>query len=115
MLCDAAGQIAEVVRRRRTPLRNSAPSPLVNTGILAADAAALRGWIARLDRNNAQGEYYLTDIFAMARENRAALSVECADPVEAAGANDPWQLTELEAHFRGRARALAGARRRALG
>jgi bifunctional UDP-N-acetylglucosamine pyrophosphorylase/glucosamine-1-phosphate N-acetyltransferase len=108
VLCDAAGHIAEVVEEKDATAEQRAVT-LVNTGILAADAAALRGWIARLDRNNAQGEYYLTDIFAMAaRENRAALSVECADPVEAAGANDPWQLTELEAHFRGRAaRSLA--------
>ena len=77
---------------------------LVNTGILVADAKALRGWIKRLDRNNAQGEYYLTDIFRMAAEEaRAALSVECADPVEAAGANNALQLTELEAAYRQRA------------
>ncbi len=108
VLCDADGQIAEVVEEKDASEEQRAVT-LVNTGILAADVAALRGWIARLDRNNAQGEYYLTDIFAMAaRENRAALSVECADPVEAAGANDAWQLTELEAHFRRRAaRALA--------
>ncbi len=108
VLCDAAGQIAEVVEEKDATGEQRAVT-LVNTGILAADAAALRGWIARLDRNNAQGEYYLTDIFAMAAaENRAALSIECADPVEAAGANDPWQLTELETHFRRRAaRALA--------
>jgi bifunctional UDP-N-acetylglucosamine pyrophosphorylase/glucosamine-1-phosphate N-acetyltransferase len=81
---------------------------LVNTGILVAEAQALRGWIGRLDRNNAQGEYYLTDIFRMATaENRAALSVECVDPIEAAGANNPLQLAELEAAYRQRAaRAL---------
>lgn len=84
---------------------------LVNTGILAAEAAALRGWIGRLDRNNAQGEYYLTDVFALAAaENRAALSIECTDPVEAAGANNPLQLAELEAQYRRRrARELLAA------
>ena len=76
---------------------------LINTGILAADATGLRRWIGRLDRNNAQGEYYLTDIFAMAAaEGAAARSVECADPVEAAGANNPLQLAELEAQYRQR-------------
>ncbi|WP_426661690.1 bifunctional UDP-N-acetylglucosamine diphosphorylase/glucosamine-1-phosphate N-acetyltransferase GlmU [Rhodanobacter aciditrophus] len=81
---------------------------LVNTGILVAPAAALRGWIGRLDRNNAQGEYYLTDVFRLANEERRpALSVECADPVEASGANDALQLSELEAEHRRRAaRAL---------
>lgn len=108
VLCDAAGQVLEVIEEKDANDGQRAID-LVNTGILAAESTSLRGWIARLDRNNAQGEYYLTDIFGMAAsENRAALSIECADPVEAAGANDPWQLTELEAHFRQRAaRALA--------
>jgi bifunctional UDP-N-acetylglucosamine pyrophosphorylase/glucosamine-1-phosphate N-acetyltransferase len=81
----------------------------INTGIVAAHAAALKRWTAKLDRNNAQGEYYLTDIFAMAAaENRPAFCVECDDEMEAAGANNPWQLTELEAVYRQRAaKALA--------
>jgi len=77
---------------------------LVNTGILVAPAAALRVWIAGLDRDNAQGEYYLTDIFSMANEEkRPALSVECSDPVEASGANDALQLATLETEYRRRA------------
>ncbi|GAB3779168.1 bifunctional UDP-N-acetylglucosamine diphosphorylase/glucosamine-1-phosphate N-acetyltransferase GlmU [Dyella agri] len=87
---------------------------LVNTGILVAPAAALRVWLAGLDCDNAQGEYYLTDIFAMANEEkRPALSVECGDPVEASGANDALQLSTLETEYRQRAtRALqlAGVR-----
>jgi len=107
------GEIRAVVEEKEADDSQRAIN-LVNTGILAAEAQALRGWIGRLDRNNAQAEYYLTDIFRMAaEEGRAALSVECADPVEAAGANDPWQLSELEAHYRqraARALALAGVR-----
>jgi bifunctional UDP-N-acetylglucosamine pyrophosphorylase / glucosamine-1-phosphate N-acetyltransferase len=77
---------------------------LVNTGILAADSTSLRRWIATLDRDNAQGEYYLTDIFAAAaKENRAARCIECEDPSEAVGANDPVQLADLEARYRRRA------------
>ena len=77
---------------------------LINTGILAAEADALRRWIGQLNRNNAQGEYYLTDIFAFAAdENRAAHSIECDDPLEASGANDPRQLAELETQYRQRA------------
>ena len=81
---------------------------LINTGILAGEAASLKRWIAGLDRNNAQGEFYLTDIFKQAAaENRAAQSIECDDPVEAAGANNPWQLGELEdAHRKRAAEAL---------
>jgi bifunctional UDP-N-acetylglucosamine pyrophosphorylase/glucosamine-1-phosphate N-acetyltransferase len=74
---------------------------LINTGIVAAAAAPLKQWIARLGRNNAQGEYYLTDIFQMAaEEGRAARCVECQDALEAAGANNPWQLAELEDAYR---------------
>jgi len=107
VLCDGDGRVRAVVEEKDADAGQRAVN-LVNTGMLVADAAALRGWIKRLDRNNAQGEYYLTDIFGMAAaEQRPALSVECADPVEAAGANNPLQLTELEAAFRQRAaRAL---------
>ena len=108
VLRDGNGLVRAVVEEKDADDTQRAVS-LINTGILAVEANALKRWIDKLDRNNAQGEYYLTDIFAMAAgENRPALSVECDDPVEAAGANNPWQLAELEAHYRRRAaRALA--------
>jgi bifunctional UDP-N-acetylglucosamine pyrophosphorylase/glucosamine-1-phosphate N-acetyltransferase len=113
VLRDADGRVAGVVEEKDADAAQRAIR-LVNTGILAGDAATLRGWIARLDRNNAQGEYYLTDVFAMAAaEGRPAVCVECADPVEAAGANDPLQLAGLEEHHRRRAARelmLAGVR-----
>ena len=103
VLCDGAGRVQAVVEEKDADATQRAIN-LVNTGILVAAAQALRGWSSRLDRNNAQGEYYLTDIFRMAaEENRAALSVECVDPLETAGANDPLQLTGLEAAYRQRA------------
>ncbi|MDN5925135.1 MAG: NTP transferase domain-containing protein, partial [Xanthomonadales bacterium] len=71
---------------------------LTNTGMLAADAACLRGWLAAVGNSNAQGEYYLTDIFAMAAA--AATPAVCNllhDAHKAAGANDAWQLAQLEA------------------
>ena len=72
----------------------------VNTGILAADAVALKGWLQRLSNDNAQGEYYLTDVFAMAAaEYNAAEIVMVEDAVETEGANDPWQLGQLERAF----------------
>lgn len=107
VLRDGNGHVRNVVEEKDASDEQRAID-LVNTGILVAPAAALRQWIARLDRNNAQGEYYLTDIFAMAAgEARPALSVECADPLEASGANDALQLAGLEAEYRQRAaRAL---------
>ncbi|PBJ81695.1 UDP-N-acetylglucosamine diphosphorylase/glucosamine-1-phosphate N-acetyltransferase [Lysobacteraceae bacterium NML93-0399] len=87
---------------------------LVNTGILAAEATALKAWLARLSSDNAQGEYYLTDVFAMAAdEYSAAQIVMVDDALEAEGANDPWQLSQLERAWQLRAvKALcaAGAR-----
>ncbi|WP_337244607.1 bifunctional UDP-N-acetylglucosamine diphosphorylase/glucosamine-1-phosphate N-acetyltransferase GlmU [Luteimonas sp. gir] len=87
---------------------------LVNTGILAAEATALKSWLARLSSDNAQGEYYLTDVFAMAAdEYSAAQIIMVDDPLEAEGANDPWQLAQLERAWQLRAvRALCqrGAR-----
>jgi bifunctional UDP-N-acetylglucosamine pyrophosphorylase / glucosamine-1-phosphate N-acetyltransferase len=84
---------------------------LVNTGIVAASAAPLRRWLARVGNHNAQREYYLTDIFALAAaDGDAAACAVCIDAHEAFGANDPWQLAELERHYQRRqARALCAA------
>ena len=77
---------------------------LVNTGVIAAPAASLRRWLGRLGNDNAQGEYYLTDIFAMARaEGHPAAQVGCDEAGEAEGANDPVQLARLERAFQLRA------------
>ncbi len=77
---------------------------LVNTGVIAAPAASLRHWLGRLGNDNAQGEYYLTDIFAMARaEGHPAAQVGCDEAGEAEGANDPVQLARLERAFQLRA------------
>ena len=110
VLRDGNGMVREVVEDKDADDHQRAIN-LVNTGILAAQSTSLRRWIGQLNRDNAQGEYYLTDIFALAAaENRASFSLECADAVEAAGANTPLQLSELEAHYRRRAaRELADA------
>jgi bifunctional UDP-N-acetylglucosamine pyrophosphorylase/glucosamine-1-phosphate N-acetyltransferase len=82
---------------------------VINTGIVAADARALRDWLGRLRTDNAQGEYYLTDIFAMAAEGGdPAAVVRVEDPIETEGANDAWQLAQLERAWQLRAaRSLA--------
>ena len=103
VLCDGIGRVQIVIEEKDAD-HVQRGLDRVNTGILVADARALRGWIGRLSPNNTQGEYYLTDIFRMAADDdQAAFSVECADPVEAFGANDPRQLAGLEAAYRRRA------------
>lgn len=69
----------------------------VNTGILAAPAARLKDWLPRLSADNAQGEYYLTDIIAMAVADGVDVHThQPADATEVEGVNDRVQLARLE-------------------
>ncbi|RBG08281.1 UDP-N-acetylglucosamine diphosphorylase/glucosamine-1-phosphate N-acetyltransferase, partial [Xanthomonas oryzae pv. oryzae] len=107
ILRDAEGKVAAIVeqkdandeqRRIRT----------INTGILTAESTALRRWLGGLSNDNAQGEFYLTDVFASAAADfTPADMVHVADPQDVEGANDPWQLAQLERAWQLRtARAL---------
>ncbi len=80
----------------------------INTGLMACPAAQLADLIARLDADNAQGEYYLTDIVELAAARDIAVSAVVAeDEVEVMGINDRRNLAEAEAANRARtARAL---------
>ena len=85
----------------------------VNTGLMAVPAQHLRAWLSGLRNDNAQGEYYLTDIVAVAVKNGVVVNAVIADSeVEVMGVNDKVQLAEVEAGLR-RQRArelmLAGA------
>ena len=69
----------------------------VNTGILLAPTGKLRDWLSKLGNNNAQGEYYLTDIVAMAVQQ--GVVVHTAQPAhrwEVEGINNKTQLAALE-------------------
>jgi len=69
----------------------------VNTGIIVAPTRALKAWLSRLSNNNAQREYYLTDIIAMAvRDGIAVESVQPTHGWETLGVNSKTQLAELE-------------------
>ncbi len=75
-----------------------------NTGILALPARRLGDWMSRLSNNNAQGEYYLTDVIAMAVADGLVVETEQPhDAMEVQGANDRRQLAELERHYQKRA------------
>ncbi len=104
---DPEGHVASIVEQKDANAEQRRIH-LVNTGVIAADATALRRWLLALRNDNAQGEYYLTDVFAQAAaEFDPAQIVLVADPVEAEGANDAWQLAQLERAFQQRAvRAL---------
>lgn len=69
----------------------------VNTGLLTCPAGLLKQWLVKLDNDNAQGEYYLTDIVARAvHDDVPVVSVQATDIWEVAGVNDKRQLAELE-------------------
>jgi len=72
----------------------------INTGILAVNAGKLRAWLKQLDNSNAQGEYYLTDIIAMAVAD--GMTVKTVNPEteeEVLGVNSRTQLAELEGFY----------------
>jgi len=69
----------------------------IYSGIMAVPAAQLKRWLARLDNDNAQGEYYLTDVvkFAVA-DGVPVVAHRIDDAVQVAGVNSPLQLAQLE-------------------
>ena len=110
---DAEGKVGSIVEQKDAS-EEQRRIRTINTGIITAESTALRRWLSQLSNANAQGEYYLTDVFAFAaNEYTAADMTLVADPQDAEGANDPWQLAQLERAFQQRAvRALCvqGAR-----
>ena len=97
------GQVQAIVEHK-----DASPEQLAicegNTGILAVPTPQLIDWLGRLSNDNAQGEYYLTDIIAMAVADGLVVATEIAeDPLEVQGANDRLQLSELERHYQYRA------------
>ncbi|NKN32917.1 bifunctional UDP-N-acetylglucosamine diphosphorylase/glucosamine-1-phosphate N-acetyltransferase GlmU [Marichromatium bheemlicum] len=96
ILRDPTGRIERIVEERdadaqQRRIRES------NTGFLVADRACLADWLSRIDDDNAQGEYYLTDVTALAAAD--GISVASARPdslTEVSGVNDRVQLAALE-------------------
>lgn len=99
ILRDPEGRVAAIVEQKDAD-EEQRRIRVVNTGVIAADSTALKRWLEHLGNDNAQGEYYLTDVFAAAADEYAAAEiVVVADPLETEGANDPWQLARLERAF----------------
>ncbi len=69
----------------------------INTGVMVATGGDLKRWLSGLSNDNAQGEYYLTDVIAAAHdEGRAVEAVHPVSPIEVEGVNDRSQLARLE-------------------
>ena len=107
---DGIGRVRAIIEEKDCTAEQRAIT-CVNSGILAADARRLRVWINNLSDDNAQHEYYLTDVYAQANdEGEPAEASLCSNPQEVFGANDPWQLAALERLYqRLRATELAAA------
>jgi bifunctional UDP-N-acetylglucosamine pyrophosphorylase/glucosamine-1-phosphate N-acetyltransferase len=80
----------------------------VNTGVMALTSQQLMGWLPQIDNNNAQGEYYLTDLIAIATSDSVKVkSIQPQSATEVEGVNNRVQLSQLErAHQRQKAQKL---------
>ena len=75
----------------------------IYSGIMAAPARLLKQWLGRIDNNNAQNEYYLTDVVKLAAADGVpVLAHVISDAVQVAGVNSPLQLAELEREYQKR-------------
>jgi bifunctional UDP-N-acetylglucosamine pyrophosphorylase / glucosamine-1-phosphate N-acetyltransferase len=97
---DASGNVDKIVE-----FRDASPSERaikeINTGFYLVDSALLRSALAELKPANAQDEYYLTDIVAIARARREKTEAWVAtDPAEFAGINSREELANMEAEIR---------------
>ena len=104
---DARGKVRRIVEQKDATARERKIRE-GNTGVMAVPVKWLRRWLGKLKNSNAQGEYYLTDIIAMAVRDKVAIAPLVSPTMaEVLGINDKLQLAEVEAHYRAaRAREL---------
>ena len=96
---DAAGKVARIVEEKDADAQVRTVRE-VNTGILAAPRAHLERWLSRLGNDNAQGEYYLTDVVAAAVADGVPVEVRHPGaPDECLGVNSKVELASLERRY----------------
>lgn len=93
---NAAGQVAGIVEHKDASAAQRQIREIY-TGMMAAPTAALQRWVRAIGNDNAQREYYLTDIVAMAvAEGVPVVATQPASDTEVLGVNSPLQLADLE-------------------
>ena len=93
---NAKGVIERIVEHKDASEAEKAINE-VNTGIIAAPTAQLKAWLARLDNNNAQNEFYLTDIIGFAvQDGQTVAAAHPQFPWETLGVNSRLQQANLE-------------------
>lgn len=91
-----AGKVIGIVEQKDANSEQLAINE-VNTGIMAAPGKQLKAWLGQLSSDNAQGEYYLTDIVAMAHQDGVVITTaQPQSAIEVEGANNRVQLAQLE-------------------
>ncbi|HOM14183.1 MAG TPA: bifunctional UDP-N-acetylglucosamine diphosphorylase/glucosamine-1-phosphate N-acetyltransferase GlmU, partial [Rubrivivax sp.] len=107
---DAAGRVTGIVEHKDASAVQRQIRE-VYTGMMAAPTAALQRWVRAIGNDNAQAEYYLTDIVAMAvADGVPVVATQAASDTEVLGVNSPAQLADLERRLqRARAEALLEA------
>ena len=100
ILRDARGRIRKIVEHK-----DASPQELrvreANTGIIAAPAKLLKKWLAAVKSDNAQGEFYLTDVAAIAAKGKFRVVPQLAhSEPEVLGVNDKVQLAQVETAYR---------------
>jgi len=106
----SASQTIEAIVEERDASDSQRAITEINTGLMAAPAGKLRAWLDAVGNNNAQGEYYLTDVVALAVAGGDAVAGVTAAAEEVAGVNDRAQLARLERRYQlGQAEAAMAA------
>lgn len=96
---DTKGQVMRIVEEKDATDQQRAVKE-INTGILAVQIKRLKPWLAALDNKNAQGEFYLTDVIAMAVKDGVKINTVLPQNVlETSGVNDRMQLAGLERYY----------------
>lgn len=90
------GSVSSIVEEKDAGVDEKAVRE-INTGVLLCPADKLKGWLKSLSNDNAQGEYYLTDVIAMAVNDKVKVhGIKAGSAVEVMGINDKKQLAEAE-------------------
>lgn len=101
-----AGEVLRIVEWKDATDAERAIS-LCNSGVMCADAALFHALVPRIGNDNAAGEYYLTDLVALARSEGVSVGLVVCPEAETLGINTRAELAAAEAAFQTRARAAA--------
>ena len=90
------GSVSSIVEEKDASVDERAVRE-INTGVMLCPADKLKSWLKSLGNDNVQGEYYLTDVIAMAVNDKVEVhGIKASSPVEVMGINDKKQLAEAE-------------------